>query len=116
MTPRMQNSVNRQLGIVSMNAYKPLALLCFIIEVLPPLNRYRTAALLPPSPAGPRCIRRHLPPSLHGRFVAPAHATVHVCTSDDTCAIEVHALSDSVYCRRRVACLAFHMRDPVTAS
>ena len=30
-----QNSVNRQLGIASVNAYKPLALLCFFIEVPP---------------------------------------------------------------------------------
>jgi hypothetical protein len=29
----MQNSINRQLGISSVNAYKPLALLCFFVEV-----------------------------------------------------------------------------------
>jgi len=29
-----RNSINRQLGIASVNAYKPLALLCFIIELL----------------------------------------------------------------------------------
>ena len=31
----LQNSVNRLLGIASVNAYKPLALLCFFIEVPP---------------------------------------------------------------------------------
>lgn len=29
-----RNSINRQLGIASVNAYKPLALLCFFIELL----------------------------------------------------------------------------------
>jgi hypothetical protein len=75
----MQNSVNRQLGIASVNAYKPLALLCFIIEVQP---RRSCAMSLHHQPfachhfyaAGARHICSHLPPSVPRRFLAPARS------------------------------------------
>jgi hypothetical protein len=69
--PSAQNSVNRQLGIASVNAHKPLALLCFFIEV-PSRPHVHPSSILSPNiscAAVARRPSRHLPTSLLGVFL-----------------------------------------------
>lgn len=74
----MQNSINRQLGIASVNAYKPLALLCFIIEVhtlllnLPHVSDIALAAVA-------RHLCSYLPPNFRGGFLARAELLAATC-------------------------------------
>jgi hypothetical protein len=66
-----QNSVNRQLGIASVNAYKPLALLCFFIEV-PSCPLVHPSRILSPNISCAAVARRpccHLPTSPLGVFL-----------------------------------------------
>lgn len=69
--PSAQNSVNRQLGIASVNAYKPLALLCFFIEV-PSCPHVHPSRILSPNISCAAVAHRpcrHLPTSLLGVFL-----------------------------------------------
>jgi hypothetical protein len=74
----VQNSINRQLGIASVNAYKPLALLCFIIEVhtlllnLPHASDIALAAVA-------RHLCSYLPPNFRGGFLARAELLAATC-------------------------------------